>query len=57
VENLREKRDEFLVTAGRLEDAVKAGNNEEAVRLVAELGKIQKANHQEFRRPEKNDKN
>jgi hypothetical protein len=57
VENLREKRDEFLVTAGRLEDALKAGNNEEAVRLVAELGKIQKANHQEFRRPEKNDKN
>ena len=56
VENFREKLDEFLVTAGRLDDALKAGNNEEAAGLVAELGKIQKADHKEFRRPEKDDK-
>ena len=57
VENFQKKLDEFLGTAGRLEDALKAGNNEEAARLVAELGKIQKADHKEFRRPEKDDKN
>ena len=57
VENFRKKLDEFLVTAGRLEDALKAGNNEQAAALVAELGKIQKADHKEFRRPEKDDKN
>lgn len=56
VENFRGKLDEFLGTAGRLEDALKAGNNEEAAGLVAELGKIQKADHKEFRRPEKDDK-
>ena len=57
VENFQKKLDEFLDAAGRLEDALKAGNNEEAARLVAELGKIQKADHKEFRRPEKDDKN
>ena len=57
VENFQKKLDEFLDAAGRLEDALKAGNNEEAARLVAELGKIQKADHNEFRRPEKDDKN
>jgi soluble cytochrome b562 len=57
VENFQRKMDEFLGTAGRLEDALKAGNNDEAARLVAELGKIQKADHKEFRRPEKDDKN
>ncbi len=57
VGNFQKKMDEFLDVAGRLEDALKAGNNEEAARLVAELGKIQKADHKEFRRPEKDDKN
>ena len=57
VENFQKKLDEFLDAAGRLEVALKAGNNEEAARLVAELGKIQKADHKEFRRPEKDDKN
>ena len=57
VENFQKKLDEFLGTAGRLEDALKAGNNEQAAALVAELGKIQKADHKEFRRPEKDDKN
>jgi len=55
VENYQKKMDEFLGTVGKLEDALKAGNNDEAARLVAELGKIQKADHQEFRRPEKDE--
>lgn len=48
--------DEYLGTVDKLADALKAGNNDEAARLVAELGKIQKADHKEFRRPEKDDK-
>jgi cytochrome c556 len=57
VGNFQKKMDEFLGTVGRLEEALKAGNNDEVARLVAELGKIQKADHKEFRRPEKDDKN
>ena len=34
-----------------LEAALKAGNNEEAAKAVEELGKLQKSDHKEFRRP------
>jgi soluble cytochrome b562 len=36
----------------KLEVALQAGKNDEAVKLVAEIGATQKAGHKEFKRPE-----
>ena len=36
----------------QLEEALKAGRNDEAVKLTAEIGAMQKAGHKEFKRPE-----
>jgi len=37
---------------GKLEAALTAGRNNEATKLVAEIGAAQKAGHKEFKRPE-----
>ena len=36
----------------KLEAVLRAGKNDEAVNLVAEIGALQKAGHKEFKRPE-----
>ncbi len=45
------KMKEFLAELDVLEAALKAGKNDEAAKSVEELGKLQKSNHKEFRRP------
>jgi soluble cytochrome b562 len=52
----QKKLDEFIAAVGQLEDALKAGNNAEAARLAGELDRLQKADHKEFRKPEKDEK-
>jgi len=37
---------------GKLEAALKADKNDEAAKLVAEIGALQKAGHKEFKRPD-----
>lgn len=37
---------------GKLEAALKAGKNDDAVKLVAEIGALQKAGHKAFKRPD-----
>jgi len=37
---------------GQLETALKADKNDEAVKLVADIGALQKAGHKEFKRPD-----
>lgn len=48
----KEEMKKFLATVDRLEAAFKAGDNAEAAKLVAELGKMQRAGHKEFRKPQ-----
>ena len=55
VDGFRKKMGEFIDTVDRLEGALKAGDNEQATRLVKELEELQKKDHKEFRRPEKNE--
>lgn len=52
----QKKMDEFVAAVGQLEEALKAGNNAEAARLAGELDRLQKADHKDFRRPEKDEK-
>src|SRR4051812_15760728 len=47
------KMNELLVTIDKLEAALKAGQNEEAGKIVAELNTEQRAGHKEFRAEEK----
>ena len=37
----------------KLQDALTAGKNDEAVKIVADIGEFEKKEHKEFRRPEK----
>jgi cytochrome c556 len=53
VVKFREKMGEFISTVDQLEDALKAGKNDEAVRLSKALDDLQKSDHKDFRRPEK----
>jgi len=40
-------------TFGKLQDALTAGRNDDAVKIVADLAALEKKEHKEFRRPEK----
>jgi soluble cytochrome b562 len=42
----------LVVELGKLEAALKAGNNDEAAKLVADIGALQKAGHKQFKRPD-----
>jgi len=53
VEAYRDKMKEFIATLAKLADAIKAGDNPGAVKLVADLGAVQKEGHKEFKRPDK----
>ncbi len=53
VEKFREKMGEFITAVDRLEDALRAGENEEAAKLARQLDDLQKTDHKDFRRPEK----
>jgi len=55
VAKFREKLGEFIGTVDRLEDALRAGRNDEAVKLAKDLDDLQKTDHKEFRRPEKSE--
>lgn len=50
------KMKELLANIDKLEAALKAGQNEEAGKIVAELNSQQRAGHKEFRIEEKKDK-
>jgi soluble cytochrome b562 len=47
------KMKDFIVELGKLEAALNANKNDEAVKLVADLGARQKAGHKDFKRPDK----
>lgn len=49
VEGYQAKMKEFQSGVAKLEAAFKAGQNEEAAKLVQELGSIQKAGHKEYK--------
>jgi hypothetical protein len=42
-------QDEFSMLA----DALSAGRNEDAVKIVAEIGELEKKDHKEFKKPKK----
>jgi soluble cytochrome b562 len=54
--SFQKKMGEFVAAVDQLEEALKAGNNAEAARLAGELDRLQKTDHKEFRRPEKDEK-
>ena len=54
--SFQKRMDEFVAAVDQLEEALKAGNNAEAARLAGELDRLQKTDHKEFRRPEKDEK-
>jgi cytochrome c556 len=43
------KMNDFVAAVGKLEAALQAGNNEEAAKLVQELGAMQKEGHKEYK--------
>ncbi len=49
----RDKMGQFIDTVDRLAEALKAGRNDEAEKLTKKLLDLQKADHKDFRRPEK----
>lgn len=51
VADYHSKMKEFVAELDVLEAALKAGKNDEAAKAVEELGKLQKSDHKEFRRP------
>jgi soluble cytochrome b562 len=53
VADYQAKMKELLTTIDKLEAALKAGQNEEAGKIVAELNSQQRAGHKEFRAEEK----
>ena len=54
--SFQKRMDEFVAAVDQLEEALKAGNNAEAARLAGKLDRLQKTDHKEFRRPEKDEK-
>jgi hypothetical protein len=46
------KMKEFFAKLGELEAALKAGQNEQAAKIVAALGDLQKDGHKTFKKPE-----
>lgn len=53
VADYQTKMKEFIADLDTLAAALKAGNNEEAGKIIEAIGKTQKADHKEFRRPPK----
>jgi hypothetical protein len=51
VADFRAKMKDTIAEIGKLEDALKANNNEEAGKIFAKLGDMQKEAHKEFRKP------
>lgn len=51
VEKYKKEMKEFVAALDKLEAAFKAGDNETATKLVAELNALQKSGHKEFRKP------
>lgn len=51
VEAYRKQVEKLLAALGQLENAFKVGDNAVAMRLVGELGDLQKASHRQFRKP------
>lgn len=47
----KEEMKKLLVAIDQLEAAFKAGDNAEAEKIIAELGKMQRSGHKEFRKP------
>jgi soluble cytochrome b562 len=52
VADYQKKMKSFLGEVDKLEAALKAGNNENAAKIVAELGAMQKEDHRAFRKPD-----
>lgn len=52
VADYQKKMKSFLGEVDKLEAALKAGNNEDAAKIVAELGAMQKEDHRAFRKPD-----
>ncbi len=48
----REKMKEFIGDIQKLETALKTGQNDVAAKIVEQMGKMQKASHKEFKRPD-----
>ena len=53
VADYQAKMKEFISALDSLAAALTAGKNDEAVKLLESIGKTQKADHKEFRRPDK----
>ena len=51
-EKYQAKMNDFNVKVGKLEMALKAGKNDEAAKIVDELGAAQKEGHKEFKKPD-----
>jgi soluble cytochrome b562 len=54
VSDYQAKMKEFIGEVDKLAAALKAGNNEEATKIFATIGDLQKADHKEFRKQKKN---
>jgi len=52
VADYRAKMNDLLVALGKLSQALEANNNDQAARLVAEIGVMQKVGHKVFKRPD-----
>jgi soluble cytochrome b562 len=51
IADYRERMKVFIENVGKLEAALKSGNNEEAAKMVAVLGAAQREGHKQFRKP------
>lgn len=51
-EKYQAKMKDFNAMVGKLEAALKAGKNDEAVKIADELGAAQKEGHKEFKKPD-----
>ena len=49
IEGYKAKMKDFLTAVGKLEEAFKANNNEEAAKIVQSLGAMQKEGHKEYK--------
>ena len=55
-EKFQAKMKDFNAMVGKLEAALKAGKNDEAVKIAEELGAAQKEGHKEFKKPDEKKK-
>ncbi len=52
-EGYRAQMNKLIAALGNLEAAFKAGDNATALKLVSELGALQKSGHREYKKPDK----